>query len=227
MSPNSGSGVHANTMHVNGIRDLSCNEYNTIIASRIKDIALNSESLRTNPETGWVRPVAFTARPGINKGDVWSAGGVFNTGFPSQCFTCIITNPPPTGNVSGSGAPNCVRNPKIGINQILLAKKNYMLQNSKNNVVSGDAAGINAYARNKSLGGFGGGQTWAQRWTRVARGAAPSGKPAQRYGLQNVRVTTPNQYANPHIDNWAKRVNFSLIPCQARRSVPTVLPPTP
>ena len=203
----------------NGVHDISCNSYNAIIDSRIRHIGLSAEFLRNDPELGWVRPAAFAARPGINKGDPFSAGGAFNTGFPSQCFTCIITNPPLTGNAS-SGLIDCSRNPDIGINQILLAKKNYVLQNSRNNVISGQAAGKEQYTLNKALGGFGGGQTFSQRWTRVARGAAPSGRPAQRYGLQNVRITTPNQYTDNRVSNWTRQSRFSLFPCQ-----PPISPP--
>lgn len=216
---NSSSGVHQK-IGINRIPDISCNSYNAIIDQRIQHIGLSAEFLRNDPEIGWVRPAAFSARPGINKGDPWSAGAAFNTGFPSQCFTCIITNPPPTGNVSGSGGPgDCKRNPNIGINQILLAKKNYVLQNSKGNVISGEAAHEgNAYKTQARLGGFGGGKTKAEKWRSIAMGRTEMGAPARRYGLQNVSIgSIPNQYSNPHINNWARQVRFSLIPCQARQ----------
>jgi hypothetical protein len=190
--------------------DLQCQPYNVIISNRIQHIGISAEFLRDDPKTGWVRPAAFASRQGVNRGDQLSAGARFSTLYPSQCFACIITNVPrepsavcpnPTGlnPWCGNEGPSytCIKlNPKIGMNQILLAKKNYILQNNKGNVISGLAAGKNTWARNQALGGFGGGQTKAQIWSNVARGRAPSGMPAKQYGVQNVTITTPNLFPN-------------------------------
>ena len=205
-----------------GQNDISCVPYNAIIKSRIVNIGINSQSLRNNPETGWVRPAAFASRPGVNHGTNNSAGARFTHLFPSQCFSCIIidaSNGAPRGAIGGLDGPNnahsidCSANPHIGINQVLLAKKNYMLQNNKNNVISGARAGPLVYATNGVGGGFGGGLTKAQIWSRVARGAAPSGAPAKRYGLQNFTKTTPNQFTNPNLTfGYATRLSNSLYP---------------
>lgn len=183
--------------------DLQCQPYNAIIKARIEHIGVSAEFLRNDPATGWVRPAAFSSGSGVNRGDQLSAGAQFSTLYPSKCFACQITNVPnydpahhthPENN--GPSYACLVLKPNIGMNQILLAKKNYILQNNKGNVISGLAAGKNTWAQNKALGGFGGGQTKAQIWSNVARGRAPSGMPAKQYGVQNVTITTPNLFPN-------------------------------
>ena len=186
--------------------DLKCILYYPIIQDRIQHIGVSAEFLRNDPATGWVRPAAFSSRQGVNRGDQLSAGAKFSTLYPSQCFACIITNiprntkpcNPGTDPWCGNEGPSydCNLNPNIGMNQILLAKKNYILQNNKGNVISGLAAGKNTWARNRALGGFGGAQTKAQIWSTVARGRAPSGMPAKQYGVQNITITTPNLFPN-------------------------------
>ena len=77
---------------------------------------------------------------------------------------------------------------------ILLAKKDYIFTNNKNNVLSGQISGANAYSTNNIGGGSGGGLTKKQIWARVSRGFAPSGMPSKRYGVQTQHVTIPNLY---------------------------------
>ena len=198
--------------------DLKCGSYNKIIQDRIQHIGVSAEFLRNEPKFGWVRPAAFASRQGVNRGDQLSAGARFSTLYPSECFSCIITaisrNTKPCNSATdpwcGNEGPSydCSLNPNIGMNQILLAKKNYILQNNKGNVISGLAAGKNTWARNKALGGFGGAQTKSQIWSNVARGRAPSGMPAKQYGVQNITITTPNLFPNS-----TSRVGDTIIGC--------------
>jgi hypothetical protein len=180
----------------NGIQDhtINCTEYNKIINKRIQHIGLSAEFIRNDPVNGWVRPVAFSVQPGANNGSMLSAGARFNTGFPSKCFTCNLVKISGGVNENGPSYDCSGQNPTIGINDVLLAKKNYIFSNNKNNVTSGQISGANVYSTNNVGGGSGGGLTKKQIWARVANGYAPSGMPAKRYGLQTQRITTPNLY---------------------------------
>jgi len=134
-------------------------------------------------------------QPGTNRGSNLSAGARFTTGFPSKCFTCNIVNvtngPPGSNPVNNGPSLTCNgQNPNITMNDILLAKKNYIFSNNKNNVISGQLSGANGLIVNNG----GGGMTKKQIWARASRGYAPSGMPAKQYGLQNLQITTPNLY---------------------------------
>lgn len=172
---------------------LKCVTYNEIINARIVHLGLSAEVIRNDPVNGWVRPAAFSVQPGGNSGSTLSAGARFTTGFPSKCFTCNIIKI--SNNDPNGPSYQCVgQNPNIGINDILLAKKNYIFTNNKNNVLSGQISGANAYSTNNIGGGSGGGLTKKQIWARVSRGFAPSGMPSKRYGVQTQHVTIPNLY---------------------------------
>ena len=91
----------------------------------------------------------------------------------------------------------------VGINELLLNKKNYMFSNSLNkNVVSGPLF----YRRGSSSG-----LTKAQQFANAARGRTPSGGVARRYGVQyyngRTLVSIPNIY-NQNSNQNSQTINI-------------------
>lgn len=135
---------------------------------RLNEILNNIENLRN-----------YSRNSGIstnnNNGSLNQAGSRYSENFPSAKF-----------------ANN------VGINELLLTKKNYMFSNSLNkNVISG-SIGFNSSNSSPYIAGSSSGLTKVQQYANAAKGRSPSGGVGRRYGVQffdgRSLVSIPNIY---------------------------------